>query len=201
MHKKCIYTTTIIYKNPHKVWAHVLEGRGWPHPAETPNLGWEVKNSDSLTQPSLVRDFSGCIPLGVHGFGSIWHHRNGTMFSKRHLERSFPTSSSTVLLACLTHARNMNRYMLNMQLIKSTACRAALITLTLLHPSVYAPHRFNCHCSFNFEQVNLVRRADLSFADGNLCAYICCERTAQWKKNNSTSPWIRSEHSNLQNKE
>lgn len=65
---------------------------------------------------------------------------------------------------------------------KITACRAALLTLTLLHPSVYAPHRFNCHCSFNFEQVNLVRRADLSFANGNLCACICCERTAQWGK-------------------
>lgn len=30
------------------------------------------RNHIHLTQPSLFRDFSGCIPRGVHGFGSIW---------------------------------------------------------------------------------------------------------------------------------
>lgn len=144
--------------------------------------------------------------FGLHSSGSTWLRVNLTSQKWNNVQQKAPWEVlphiiQYSILACLTHARNMNRYMPNMQLIKSTACRAALITLTLLHPSVYAPHRFNCHCSFNFEQVNLVRRADLSFADGNLCACICCERTAQWKKNNSTSPWIRSEHSNLQNKE
>lgn len=64
--------------------------------------------------------------------------------------------------------------------------------------SIPLHHRFNCHfCSFNFEQVNLVGRADARRADGNLCLLW---KNGSVKQNNSTSPWTSSEHADLQNK-
>lgn len=61
---------------------------------------------------------------------------------------------------------------------------ASIITLTLLH--VYPSHR-NLYltatfCSFNFEQVNLVRQADVSLADGNLLVFAVKEWLSKKKK-------------------
>lgn len=48
-----------------------------------------------LTQPSLFRDFSGCIPRGVHGFGSIWRQTQRQSLTQRHLQMIFSTGAIT----------------------------------------------------------------------------------------------------------
>lgn len=55
-----------------------------------------LRNQIPLTQPSLFRDFSGCIPRGVHGFGSIWQERQREKLDKRHLQMFFTMESITV---------------------------------------------------------------------------------------------------------
>lgn len=67
-----------------------------------------------LTQPSLVRTFSGCIPLGVHGLGSIW--RQGmklyiSPFSEKSLS-NVPSNLSGELGHSIRPHRNKINYML-----------------------------------------------------------------------------------------
>lgn len=53
------------------------------------------RNQILLTQPSLFRDFSGCIPRGVHGFGSIWQQTQRQSLTQRHLQVIFSMEAIT----------------------------------------------------------------------------------------------------------
>lgn len=92
----CYYKWSSRSSHGPKKLEYNLRRRGWrdwqPESYSCRNIKLSLPNRNQipLTQPSLFRDFSGCIPLGVHGFGSIWQQRQRKRLTKGTLKCSFP---------------------------------------------------------------------------------------------------------------